>query len=403
MSGGAVPTWPSPGPTSSATPFRLRDLDHRRRWARARAPVWFALGIVVLAACATAAGLVVLALVARAYSLVTSTPITDVPVWGWAGEATVGVAALAGVVVTVSVALSTLRAGAGRVLRDVGARPPGPGEARRFANVVEALGLGLGVAPPQLLVVDDPAPNTLSTRGWRGRTLVATTGALALPRDELEALCAHELAHLHAGDARWVTAAAASLGRARRAAKVLELIAGALLVVWGIALEGGNTFLLSPLLGGLAIGALGLLVDSRVGAAQRRLRVEEDEIADVAAILLARHPAALAAVCDRLAADDRLVARSSWRAELRWFKVVPRSEAPEVPAALADGVPGLTDDESRRALGALDDLRGLGALGSDGTDPAAAAALAAAELRHRADAAYANAHLPRPPAPAPPT
>lgn len=392
MSGGPVPAWPFRQPTPPATPFRLRDLDHRRRWARARAPVWFVLGVVVLAVCATAAGLVVLALVARAYSLVTDTPIADVPVWGWAGEATVGVAAAAGVVVTISVALSTLRAGAGRVLRDVGARPPRPDEGQRVANVVEALGLGLGVGPPYLLVVDDPAPNTLSTRGWRRRTLVATSGALALPRDELEALCAHELAHLHAPDARWVTAAAASLGRARRAARVLELVAGALLAVFGLALEGGNTFLISPLLGGLTIGALGLLVDSRVGAAQRRLRVEEDEIADVAAILLARHPAALAAVCDRLAADGLRVGRSSWRADLLWFKAVPPADAD----AVATGVSGLSGDESSRVLAAVEDMRRMGTLG---VDPRGGGAPAAAELRRRADAAYANAHLPRPPQP----
>ena len=375
---------------------RLRDLDHRRRWARARAPVWFLLGIVVLAACLTAAGLVVLALVARAYSLVTGTPIAEVPVWGWAGEATVGLAALAGAVVTVSVALSTLRAGARRVLRDIGARPPGPDEDQRLRNVVEALGLGLGVVPPTLLVIDDPAPNTLATRGWRRRTLVATSGALGLPRDELEALCAHELAHLHARDARWVTAASASLGRTRRAAKVLELVAGALLAVFGIALEGGNSFLISPLLGGLALGALGLVVDRRVGAAQRHLRVEEDEIADVAAILLARHPAALAAVCDRLAADDRQVGRSSWRAELLWFKAVVPDESGDAPVTPAGCVPGLSEEESRRALDAVADVRRLGSLGAHGPGPGATAAVAAAELRHRADAAYANAHLPRP-------
>lgn len=49
------------------------------------------------------------------------------------------------------------------------------------------------------------------------------------------------------------------------------------------------------------IGGFAVAVDLRVGAAQDRLRSESDEIADAAAVLLARNPAALAAVCSQLA------------------------------------------------------------------------------------------------------
>jgi Zn-dependent protease with chaperone function len=324
-------------------PDRLARLDARRRWARARAPVWFALGVAVIAVGLAAAGLVALAMVGRLVSFFLDRPLRDLPVWGWAGWVAAALA-LAGLVLTVaSVAFSVLRHGAELVLRDVGAvrldvgsqggsarrAPLDDVSVARLGNVVEALCLGLGVDQPRLAVIDDPVANALSVSDWRDETLVVTSGLLQLGRDEVEAVAAHELAHLHARDARWVTAAAASLGRARGVAHLLAGFAGLLLLAFFFGLEA-DAFLVTPLLGGLAIGGLALGVDLRVAAAQRRVRDESDEIADVAAVLLARNPAALASVCGQLSHLPRRVLRTSWRADHLWFAPLPAAkDAPD--------------------------------------------------------------------------
>jgi Zn-dependent protease with chaperone function len=323
-------------------PDRLARLDARRRWARARAPVWFALGVAVIAVGLAAAGLVGLAMVGRLISFVLDRPLRDLPVWGWAGWVAAALA-LAGLVLAVaSVAFSVLRHGAELVLRDVGAvrldaGSEGGSDRRtplddvpdvsvaRLGNVVEALCLGLGVDQPRLAVIDDPVPNALSVSDWRDETLVVTSGLLQLGRDEVEAVAAHELAHLHARDARWVTAAAASLGRARGVAHLLAGFAGLLLLAFFAGLEA-DAFLVTPLLGGLTIGGLALGVDLRVAAAQRRVRDESDEIADVAAVLLARNPAALASACGQLSYLPRRVLRTSWRADHLWFAPLPAAK-----------------------------------------------------------------------------
>jgi Zn-dependent protease with chaperone function len=313
-------------------PDRLARLDARRRWARARAPIWLGVGVVVIAIGLAGTGLVVLAMIGRLVSLVLDRPLADLPVWGWAGWVAAGFTLAGLALAAASVAVSALRHGAERVLRDVGAvrldtdRPVAVDDVSRarLVNVVEALCLGLGVEPPRLAVIDDPAPNALSVSSWRDETLVVTSGLLRLGRDEVEAVVAHELAHLHARDARWVTAAAASLGRARGVAHVLTGVAGLLLFVFYLGLEA-DTFLVTPLLGGLVIGGVALTVDLRVGAAQDRVRAESDEIADVAAVLLARNPAALASVCQQLSSAPGRVRCTSWRADHLWFAPLPEA------------------------------------------------------------------------------
>jgi Zn-dependent protease with chaperone function len=338
---------------------RLRDLDHRRRWARRRAPVWFALGAVVIGLAAAGVVAVLAAGLARAWSWATGDGFRDAPVWSATGVAAAG---LVTVVVVLAVGATVVHGLVGaprRVLRDVGAAPVdrgaiAPGSpSGMLVNVVDALAIGLGVTPPELAIIDDDAPNALSVRWGRHRTIAVTTGLLGLPRPEVEAVCAHELAHLHAVDARWITAGEATLGRAKLAGLLLAA-AGALVVVGSVQIG----FLPSLLGFGVVIAALGATTAALLARAQRRLRAESDAVADVAAIRLARDPGSLGAACASLAADRRVVARSSWRSEHAWF--VPVTEL-------------ITVDHERPA---------------SGVDPVAA------ELHRRAAAAYAIANVP---------
>ena len=62
------------------------------------------------------------------------------------------------------------------------------------------------------------------------------------------------------------------------------------------------------------------------------LRRAIDDVADVAAVHLARNPAALADVLDRLHHDDRRVAVTTERAEWLWFEAVEEAVATNAAA-----------------------------------------------------------------------
>lgn len=128
------------------------------------------------------------------------------------GLSLLGVGAAAGVVT----AATGYRSGPRLALRTAGARPPGPDEARRLQPLLDEVCVAAGIAdhPPELHVVDDPAPNAFATGLARsGGHLVVTTGLVALlPRYELRAVLAHEVAHIVADDVRAVTVAVATAG-----------------------------------------------------------------------------------------------------------------------------------------------------------------------------------------------
>ena len=68
-----------------AAPDRIRDLDTRRAWARARAPIWFVLGTAVIALFNAALVLLVLAAAARFWSWASGDGFRDSPLWDYLG------------------------------------------------------------------------------------------------------------------------------------------------------------------------------------------------------------------------------------------------------------------------------------------------------------------------------
>ena len=217
--------------------------------------------------------LVVLALAAwvRLHSWWSGTVWEDAGVWHWLPGGVVAVVALAFVISFAYVVLHGLSAApraSSAATRAV------PSDAARYVavhHVAEELALGLGVRPPELFATDDAAPNALSAHGLRRMVIVHTAGAAELPRAEIEALLAHEMGHLHAVDARWVTAASVSLGHAKRYANVLLLLAGLVLGVFLLGWQIADLLLVSWLIGAALLAAVGALADRALGAAKHRV------------------------------------------------------------------------------------------------------------------------------------
>ena len=86
-----------------------------------------------------------------------------------------------------------------RALRAAGARPAGPSEALRVASIVAGLSEEAGIRPPSLHVYPGP-PNALVVRAGGPGVAVAEVLAATGSRIELEAVVAHCLARLVAGE-----------------------------------------------------------------------------------------------------------------------------------------------------------------------------------------------------------
>lgn len=307
------------------------DLDRRRGWARARAAVACLAGVFVFACSAAGLAMIVVVAIARAWSFFGSRDFTDVPIWRLAPGGTEVMALLAVVVSFGGAFWYFWRGASAAVLHEVQAVPLDPVAGRMAIDIVEALSIGLGKLPPRMWVTEDPVPNAVSLRSSRGRDLCLTTGAMVLPRDELEALCAHELGHLWATDAHWVTSGMVALARARRfGGLVLGLGVGLFLVVAGVA-KYTDLILWSTALVAIALGALGIVSRTVLRRLELAVRRHADEIADVAAVLLAKNPASLGQLCARLAIIEQRVSPVRWRSELLWFEAVeqidPKDEA----------------------------------------------------------------------------
>ena len=303
-----------------ATPDRIRDLDTRRAWARARAPLWFVLGTMMIALFNASLVLLALAAAARFWSWASGDGFRDSPLWEYLGPGAALMVAGAFALSLAYLIVHVVASAPKKVLSDVCASRLNRGILTQVDNVLDGLTIGLGQPePPELWLIDDPAPNALSLRSRKRKVLAITTGLTTFPRDELEAVCAHEMAHLHASDAQWVTAAGSSVQRARRYAKTV-LAGGTMLVVFQLWLADKAGFLLSPFVFALVLTALGGIAAFALGHMSRKIRSDADDVADVVAVHLCKNPIGLGRALDRIGADHRRVTHNTWRSELLWFE-----------------------------------------------------------------------------------
>jgi heat shock protein HtpX len=178
----------------------------------------------------------------------------------------VGVAWAVGLTTGLLFTLSRSRPGA--VIAATGSHPVTEADEPRLHNLVEGLCVGIGLEPPRLRIVEDPAPNALAVaRAVDDADLVVTRGLIdTLSLVELEAVLAHELARIRRGEA------------------LVGVVAGSTLQ--------------TPLVGPIARAVV--------------TRGEPiDTWSDLAAVEITRYPPALASALGKLATADPSVPRSA--------------------------------------------------------------------------------------------
>lgn len=188
-----------------------------------------------------------------------------------------------------------------------------PEQAPQLHNVVEEVAIAAGLPKPRVAVVDDPAPNAFATgRDPEHAVVAVTTGLLErMDRDELQAVVAHEMAHVANRDTLMMSVAAATAG-------VIALIGDfAFRLARGSARGGrsrkggGGALLLLP---------LAVLAPFAAGLLKAALSRSREGLADATAVEFTRNPAALRSALGKLAADSTVVrARSSSVAHL-WIE-----------------------------------------------------------------------------------
>ncbi|TVR29256.1 MAG: zinc metalloprotease HtpX [Nitriliruptor sp.] len=108
------------------------------------------------------------------------------------------------------------RSGPSIALRASKARPVSRQEAPELHNLLDEVCVSAGITgtKPKLYIVDDPAPNAFATGlKLEDSHIAVTTGLIErLPRYELRAVLAHEVAHILNDDIRAVTVAVATAG-----------------------------------------------------------------------------------------------------------------------------------------------------------------------------------------------
>ncbi len=159
----------------------------------------------------------------------------------------------------------------------VGARELPFGEAPALHSTVERLAAIAGVAKPKLYLMPDGLPRALAVgRGPRASTLAVSAGLVAAcPPAELEAVLAHELAHVRHRDVVVQTAVVVLAAWLVELSRIGGWLERALLVVLGPVAAAFVHLLLSPQREFAADRAAAILCGSPHGLADALVRLEQ--------------------------------------------------------------------------------------------------------------------------------
>lgn len=200
------------------------------------------------------------------------------------------------------------------------AQPADPVTYARLHNLVEGLCIASGLPEPRIYVIHDPAPNAFATgRNPEHAAIAVTTGLLEkMNRVELEAVLAHELAHIKNYDILVSTLAVTMVG-------VVAILAdvGVRMLWWG----GGRRRYSShdrhnSGAGLLLIPAMLLLILAPVVAAAMKAAVSRrrESLADMSGVEMTRYPPGLISALEKLKADSTVVAAHSRATAHLWIE-----------------------------------------------------------------------------------
>lgn len=184
------------------------------------------------------------------------------------------------------------------VLATMGARPVTKAERAQLFNIVEEMSIAAGLPPPRIYLIQSAASNAFATgRSPEKASITVTTGLLEIVnREELQAVIAHEMAHIKNFDTRFAILMAVMVGamallcdafwRGLRGRGSVTRVKGQAQIVFFV----------------LAL-ALALLAPIAAKIIQFAMSRHRELLADNTAAELTRNPGALAHALEKIAAD----------------------------------------------------------------------------------------------------
>jgi heat shock protein HtpX len=241
-----------------------------------------------------------------------------------------------GAAIGLALTYASFRSGPSLALRAAKARPVAYEDAPELHRLLDEVCVSAGLTKrPKLYLVDDPAPNAFATGLSLDDSHVAVTTGLVerLPRYELRAVIAHEVAHIVNDDIRTVTVAVATAGLVALLADVLiraTFYGGAGRRRGGGRNEGGAQALL--VLVGIIAAVLAPLAAQLIRFAVSRQR---EYLADATAAEILRDPQSMVDALRRLDEDRTPLTRFESANAHLWFEEPNDLEGRGQPANLA--------------------------------------------------------------------
>lgn len=215
--------------------------------------------------------------------------------------------------------------GAKAILRMSGAFPVGPQDDPELYNVADEMRIAAGIPMPRVYIINDSALNAFATGRDPEHGVVAITRGLRekLPRDELQAVIAHEIAHIRHLDIRFAMLMATMVGLIVFACDAFLRVAlrgglhGGRRSSGG---KGGGAAVLVLLVVALVLAVIAPLFARIIQMAYSRQR---EYLADAGAVELTRNPEALANALRRLGDDEEPLVDTANRGTAHMYIVNP--------------------------------------------------------------------------------
>jgi len=180
---------------------------------------------------------------------------------------------------------------------------------KQLHNIVEEVCLATNMPKPRIMYVDDAAPNAFATGRNKDKAVVAvTTGLLQkMNREQLQAVIAHEMAHIENKDMLVSTLAATISG-------MIIMIANISLRMSLFSRRGSS----HPL---IIVAAVIGLVAAPIGAALLKAGISRrrEQLADYSAAKALRNPAAMRSALQVLQADHTSLSNVSLSTSHLWM------------------------------------------------------------------------------------
>ena len=199
-----------------------------------------------------------------------------------------------------------------RIVKLSGSKPVTKRTHRELYLIVENYSIGIGIPPPKIYIIKDPALNAFAAGNKIEDSIIGVTKGLLekLNRQELEGVIAHELSHIINRDAK------------------VNTLTFALVAVFGLLLDSSLQILGRRSRGPLLLIAAVLGIVGYIAALLIRLSVsrQREYLADATGAQITRYPQGLLKALEKIAHHGSILGKKNQHSSISHFFFSPSME-----------------------------------------------------------------------------